>query len=74
MAPDTRFGAADDRDDPDPLLRSPWEDTPDETDADRSGAGPRSGTRSTAAPPAPRGGAAPANANSYVIALWVAAC
>ena len=41
MAADTRFGAADDPDDPDapdPLLRPAWEDTPDETDADRPGA------------------------------------
>src|ERR1700722_5557442 len=32
MAADTRFGAADDAD---PLLRPAWEETPDETDADR---------------------------------------
>jgi hypothetical protein len=35
MVADTRFNAADDPDAPDPLLRPAWEDTPDETDADR---------------------------------------
>jgi hypothetical protein len=54
MASDTRFGAADDPDAPDPLLRPAWEDTPDETDADRPGARPRWGTRSTDTRPATR--------------------
>jgi hypothetical protein len=35
MAADTCFGDADDPDAPNPLLRPAWEDTPDETDADR---------------------------------------
>jgi hypothetical protein len=58
MAADTRFGLADDPDAPDPLLRPAWEDTPDETDADRPGARPRWGTLSTDAPPATRRAAA----------------
>jgi hypothetical protein len=56
MAADTCFGDADDPDAPDPLLRPAWEDTPDETDADRPGGRPRWGMLSTDAPPATRRG------------------
>jgi hypothetical protein len=54
MASDTRLDAADDPDAPYPLLRPAWEDTLDETDADRL----NKPARLPAAPRAPRRGAA----------------
>jgi hypothetical protein len=54
MAADTRLGAADDPDAPDPLLLPAWEESSDETDADRPGARPRWGTRPTDTRPATR--------------------
>ena len=56
MAADTRLGAADDPDAPDPLLRPAWEDTPDETDADRRR------RRGRARPPCPAKVPSPAGA------------
>ena len=58
MAADTRLGAADDPDDPDPLLRPAWEETPDETviiSADKI-----VGVAATSATPAGPGDRAPA--------------